>query len=86
MAESVKYYHKKRKGFIKELGGECENCGSKEKLEFHHIHETGESDGIGGWQQLYRIEREIKKGEIILLCKNCHLKYHGGYLNLEESE
>ena len=54
-------------------------CGASGELEFHHnaIEDQGKSHSISGWQQLYRLEREISEGrDIKLLCRDCHKEAH----------
>lgn len=78
---TVEYYHTRRNALLVALGNECKLCGSEYALEFHHesLDDRGRSHGIGGWQQIYRLEKEIAEGrEIVLLCSDCHKKVHNG--------
>ena len=78
---TAEYYHIRRNALLVALGNECKLCGSEYAIEFHHesLDDRGRSHGIGGWQHLYRLEREIADGhEIVLLCSDCHKKMHNG--------
>ena len=78
---TAEYYHTRRNALLVCLGNECKMCGSEYALEFHHesLDDRGRSHNIGGWQQLYRLEREIAEGhDIQLLCSECHHKIHAG--------
>lgn len=62
------------------LGGKCKYCGEDDffKLVFHHIDPNQKEFEISriidnGW---YRIEKEIKKCELV--CYNCHQELHYG--------
>jgi hypothetical protein len=78
------YYHKRRDLLVSELGGLCCHCGSVRYLEFHHVGGSDNgSHGIGGWQQLLRLEREYQEGvKLQLLCRNCHGALHAKLMEL----
>lgn len=62
----------RRAKYIKIHGGECVDCGSKEKLEFDHTDRTQKvSHRIWTWSE-QRIEEELAKCR--LLCWPCHNK------------
>lgn len=47
---------------------QCQNCHSKEKLEIHH------RDGKGA--NVPRKEKNNNLDNLMVLCKNCHIKLH----------
>lgn len=61
------YLQKKRKKAEELLGGKCERCGEKEKLQFHHIYY------IKSYQA--NIQNEVVKHpeQFELLCQQCHV-------------
>lgn len=70
-------YHKKRrrgrrKKFLMLLGGRCEQCGTRDNLEFDHKRpsrkEFGVSRNINAPDDL--VKKEVNKCR--LLCKTCH--------------
>ena len=79
---TVYYYLEARKKLLDSLGGCCLYCQSPIQLEFHHVKGNGDSHGIGGWQQLYKIQSELRAGEdIVLLCRQCHQDLHSGMIS-----
>lgn len=79
MASSINRYHKARSDLVARLGGTCQRCGCAWSLQFHHNnpYDHNGSHGIGGWQQVIKIRRELNNGiEIILLCRDCHEHVH----------
>ena len=74
---TIDYYREKRQELIDKLGGECEECGKKENLHFHHVNPIEIADREGGWQHLYMIMENLENGvEIELRCKQCHIEEH----------
>lgn len=68
-----KHRAKKKAWAIEFLGGKCENCGSKDKLEFNHIDPVDKRFTIGS--NLGRNKR-ILTAELLkcqLLCHDCHI-------------
>ena len=66
------------------LGDKCVVCGEKESVCFdvHHVNERGKrpSDALSRWKEYLT---KIKEGEeMMLLCSNCHRKYHSGLIDL----
>lgn len=62
--------------YIKMLDGKCQRCGYNEyvgALEFHHLNNSKERK-----QESRRkaFDQKIKKGDIQLLCSNCHKNIH----------
>lgn len=50
------------------LGKECSKCGSKTRLEFHHLSYPTLEKGVVGIEKLKKIT--------IVLCKSCHEEIH----------
>jgi len=73
VAKSTVYYHQKRAGLLEAFGGRCQNCGSTERLEFHHLHGYNEKHR-GGMQQVYGVLRA--PDSFLLLCRDCHEELH----------
>jgi hypothetical protein len=62
----------------------CLHCGTDEQLTVHHCDGNGKSHGLGGRQQLVKLEKEYADGiELILLCPKCHEIEHNA-LRVEE--
>ena len=66
------------------LGDKCMVCGETEPVCFdiHHVNERQKrsSDALTKWRDYLK---QAEAGEdIILLCSNCHRKYHSGVINL----
>ena len=72
MTNSVnKWIAVKMKELREEFGGSCQNCGSKQNLEFAHIKPTELSGwGRGRKERYYDIKNN--KDSYKLLCKSCH--------------
>jgi len=80
------------KTWLRELKNtmECEACGEKEPicLDFHHEDEKNKEHNISnmikkGFSK-NRIMEEIEK--CVVLCANCHRKYHAGLITLEKKQ
>lgn len=78
MTHNKETYHKQREILLDKLGARCEHCSSKTRLEFHTIDGSGES-GCGGWKKLYLVKVNMEKGNIQLLCHDCHVAHHTKY-------
>jgi len=78
MPHTSQEYHKQRNILIKTLGGQCEHCNGQERLEFHTKDGSGEH-GCGGWKKLYLVKINMEKGNIQLLCHDCHTAHHIKY-------
>lgn len=70
----LKRYNRRRENAIKQLGGQCVDCGSDKGLEFDHIDPLEKSFtlavGFSGFSEV-RIQTELKKCE--LRCEVCHV-------------
>jgi 5-methylcytosine-specific restriction endonuclease McrA len=68
-----KKYHRRRNMYVGLMGGECAECGSKERLEFDHIHPEFKEYNIAHIMlgPFDRLEAELGKCQI--LCHVCHL-------------
>lgn len=60
-------YKKWRKEVYKRDGYVCQDCGTKNDLQAHHIMP---------WQRYADLRYDVDNG--ITLCRKCHLKAHGG--------
>ncbi len=90
--QNTNYYKRREKVrqevFIR-LGGKCKICGETETVCFdcHHIngensrHKLGITDNLKRWK-LYLSQID----SIVLLCSNCHRKFHANILNEEEKQ
>lgn len=68
----LKRYHTKRGECIQRLGGQCNNCGSKERLELDHSDFRSkelEMADVMLWAK-ERLEAELAKCQV--LCEKCH--------------
>lgn len=66
-------YHKARKQLIKELGGKCVCCGTKNRLEFHHKEPRDwDPHKTSRWVRLARYRREAEEGKVELRCRHCN--------------
>ena len=56
------YYKKRREYAIKKLGGECNKCGNKDKLEFDHVDKNIKNFSIGKLMcfSKNKLEEELK--------------------------
>jgi len=64
-----------RAALLKQLGGKCKKCGSRQELTFDHIH--GRDYALEKMSQsgrLCRIKREAKQGLIQVLCNPCNAR------------
>jgi len=57
-----KEWKKKRKETIEAAGGKCQLCNSDHRLHVHH--------------RTYDNVRNEQPGDLIVLCSNCHAKFH----------
>ncbi len=65
-----------RRKIIKELGGVCVKCGSRERLEVNH--KWGKSyqlRKLSQWQRVIIYKREMKWGLLDVLCHSCNLSF-----------
>jgi hypothetical protein len=71
--QTIDYYRKRRKIAIIALGGECVQCGSKERLEIDHIDPSTKTINLGtDWYNKGWWEEVLTLCQ--LLCRSCHLK------------
>jgi 5-methylcytosine-specific restriction endonuclease McrA len=72
-------YHQRRERVIEQMGGECEWCGSSDRLEIDHRDRRSKDFDLGkrlASAPMDEIEDELEKCR--LLCRLCHeLKTHG---------
>ena len=84
---TIDLYHKRRYAALQTICGHripmCEQCGKllhvdTSELHVHHVNEDeGHGRSEGGWQHLYRIEKDIAEGvEMEVLCTSCHKHHH----------
>lgn len=69
-----KYYAKRKKEYVKLLGGKCVKCGSVDKLQFDHIDKNSRNFKIAKIMKRKKefVLKELKKCQ--LLCDSCHRK------------
>lgn len=63
-------YHIQRNKIIDKLGGKCQICGSKERLELDHVNKDSKLFDVAKHWSEKRWKKEIKKCQ--LLCRKCH--------------
>lgn len=90
--DKMRNYMKERRSnrrakFIQLLGGKCIQCGSKDNLEFDHVHSGWKRHDYNDIRDSNEnlIARELKK--VQLLCHNCHRqKSHnnGDFINKDK--
>lgn len=67
----------RRRILIRAMGSVCEDCGSGQELEFHHVEErTWVASKLSRWERQARYEQEWADGQLLLLCADCN-KVHG---------
>lgn len=73
------YYRQLRVRLIREFGGRCERCRTREKLEFAHVEHTPVCDISRGRGRNDRI-RDVAKNPsaFALLCSGCHDAFDRG--------
>lgn len=77
---------RKLKEFLVSLSLKCTNCGESEYacLDFHHLDPTIKEKEISSivWSggSMRSLLNEMEK--CIVLCSNCHRKYHAGLIEL----
>lgn len=74
-------YSQVRAHFRKLLGGDCCLCGSVFNLEFHHPIPLNTSKGRGRDVRMWEWFNAYSEGNLSLLCRSCHKKYHKGDIN-----
>lgn len=59
-------------------GGKCENCGSVDHLEFHHLNLDGEEERkiYSSTKMCKSLADGNKRSDLRLLCRSCHHKIH----------
>ncbi len=73
----VRQYRLRRKALIVAMGGECEECGKKRRLEFHHPNgRDWECRKLPRWQRIKMYERDFAAGQLELLCRTCNAGYN----------
>jgi hypothetical protein len=64
-----------RAALIAELGGECVDCGTKERLEFDHTApREWDCKRPARWQRMRLYRREAAAGLIVLRCRSCNAR------------
>lgn len=73
-------YQKQIKQFYKECKArnQCVKCGSRKKLEYHHIDHNTKlytvSHMVHDYYPIEEIQKEMDK--CVVLCHRCHIKHH----------
>ena len=55
---------------------ECVCCGAKENLTFHHVNPEDKSFNIGSKNQMSVTDFFKEAEKCVILCDDCHKKYH----------
>lgn len=64
----------RREDWIEAMGGECVECGSKEKLEVHHnVPAKKVTSSFWSFAEAKRL-KELAHCKV--LCHNCHVEWH----------
>lgn len=72
-SERRRNYKRSRKALVQELGGQCTCCGSRRKLEFHHLFgRDWDPAKTARWVRLARYRREAAAGLVELRCRHCN--------------
>jgi hypothetical protein len=66
------YYEKGKAEIITALGSCCTRCGTSADLEIHHINPCLKGRGRGMLARLTDWRRQLKQGNLKLLCAGCH--------------
>lgn len=70
---TLAWVKRERRRLVKLLGGKCERCGLRRKLEFHHTRPRyWIASQLNRWQRLAEYKRDIARGHIELLCTWCN--------------
>lgn len=69
-------YKADRAGFIAELGGQCVDCGTDERLEFDHEYQRDwQPRDHARWVRLNKYRRDHDEGRtIVLRCRSCNAR------------
>jgi len=61
------------------LADTCENCGSKEQVEVHHIRALKDLDRYTGREKPEWVKRmAARRRKTLVLCRKCHMDLHAG--------
>jgi len=75
----------RRAALVASLGGQCVMCGAVEKLDIHHLGvRLWKAAELARWQRVRWYEQEARDGEVVLLCRPCHIDVGRGVLRVEE--
>jgi len=70
--------------FIRMLGGRCLICGYNENIAVLHFHHVNPDNKEKSAEWLHKgFEEKVRKGELILLCSNCHKELHEPQCSVE---
>lgn len=72
---------------VNRLGGACECCGLTGPLGLLHFHHRDPKTKLGGWGWMLTQPESVRNAELdkcSLLCSNCHMGYHYGYVEYDE--
>lgn len=74
--ERLKYAKRRRRALVTKLGGVCADCGSKRRLEIHHVEgRTWDVEKLSPQCRAARYWREYREGiPLAVLCKSCNSK------------
>jgi len=59
----------------------CEICGSRKKVEVHHVRKLADLKRKGRVPELYRQVMAARKRKTLVLCEDCHTDLHAGRMD-----
>jgi 5-methylcytosine-specific restriction endonuclease McrA len=68
------YNHREEGKIMDALGGRCAECGTYQYLQIHHIKGHNLSPGRPFAERLRDWKEQLKAGNLILFCVECHKK------------
>ena len=69
----ARYFQREKGKIIDQLGGVCQECGTENYLELHHIEGHGKSFRTGS-ERIKDWKIQAAKNNLLVLCYNCHKK------------
>jgi len=73
--QTIRHAELRRELLIIEMGGRCQSCGAKQKLEIDHVNgRDWEPRKVNRWVRIARYWREFHEGKLQLLCRKCNAR------------